>query len=154
MVDALKYLQSDWLRAEDIEDDAPVVVTIRGVKGTKYKPDDQKEHLDVEFEEYKSPLGLNNKNLKQIVALLGRDTADWIGQRITLVVREVEVAGETKRAIRVDETLPRARRRRDDDEPRKRRDDSPPRRDDDDRPKPRRAERDSAGPRKARRADQ
>lgn len=153
MVDALKFLQSDWLRAEDIDDDAPVVVTIVGVKPGKYKTDDAREHLDVLFEQYKSPLGLNNKNLKSLVALLGRDTADWIGQRVTLVVREVEVAGELKRAIRIDDTPPAKERRprRDDDSPRR----PPPDRDErrparDKRP----LKRDDERPRRARRGDE
>ncbi|MCA9566165.1 MAG: hypothetical protein KC561_21865, partial [Myxococcales bacterium] len=73
MVDALKYLQSAWLRHEDIADDEPVDVTIKSVKPGKYKKDDaeEKPHLDVLFEEYAEPLGLNNKNLKQLVELLG-----------------------------------------------------------------------------------
>lgn len=135
MVDALKYLQSDWLRAEDIDDEAPVTVTITKVKGGKYKEEDTKEHLDVYFDEYKQPLGLNNMNLKQLVDLLGRDTEDWSGQRITLLVRDIEVAGKTKRAIRIDETLPRAKPRRErDDDDRPRRPRSSSRRRDDDGP--------------------
>lgn len=141
MVDALKYLQSAWLRHEDIADDEPVDVTIKAVKPGKYKKDDaeEKPHLDVLFEEYAEPLGLNNKNLKQLVELLGRDTEGWVGRRVTLVVRVVEVGGEEKHAIRIADELPTAKRARPTNRPAKKRRRPAP---DDDRPaKPKRARR-------------
>ncbi len=153
MVDAFRYMNSDWLRAEDIEDDAPVDVTITGVKPGKYKKEDENEHLDVTFAEYRPPLGLNNKNLRKLVELLGRDTDDWTGKRVTLIVINVEVAGELKKAIRISDDLPRKPRRREgprDDTPRAMRADEydetrtrKPRRPrpDDNRPRQRRGER-------------
>lgn len=161
MVDAFKYFKSSNLRVEDIDADAPVDVTIEDFKITSYD-DDECEHIDLYFKEYKKPLGLNNTNLRQVVGLHGRDTEDWIGQQITLIVREVEYKGKVGPAIRIDDKIPRATKSRarkpDDDDDR----DPPPRtrkrRDDDDGDGPKRPRNNSSrrrnddGPTEAKRA--
>ena len=105
MVDAFKYFKSSNLRVEDIDADAPVDVTIGDFKITSYD-DDECEHIDLYFKGTKKPLGLNNTNLRQVVGLHGRDTEDWIGQQITLIVREVGTKARSVRQSRIDDKDP------------------------------------------------
>ena len=110
MVDALKYIKSKWLKWEMIDGEAPLVAEIESVKPGKYEEDDE-DVLCVTFLEYKVPLGLNNTNLKKLVELFGRDTREWIGQRVTLQVEPVAFGGKVVNGIRIAEAETTRRRK-------------------------------------------
>lgn len=110
MVDAAKFIRSKWLKSIDIEDDTPLNVTIEKVSVGKYDKNDEDEVLFLHFEEYDKPLGCGNPVLKQLMALLGRNTDKWPGERITLTVETVTAWGESHQCIRIANELPAAKR--------------------------------------------
>lgn len=110
MVDAARYIRSKWLKSIDIEDDAPIDVTIQKIAIGKYSDDDKEEVLFLHFEEFDKPLGCGNPVLRQLIAMIGRNTDVWPGQRITLTVEAVTAWGEKHQCIRVGDKLPTGKR--------------------------------------------
>lgn len=74
----------------------------------------------VSFKGEPKKLALNKTNGKVIAKLYGRDTDDWIGERITIFATTTEFGGETRDCIRV-----RPRRPEADDRAGQRRNDRP-----------------------------
>lgn len=133
-LDAKKFIHSKWLKSIDIEDDAPVDVTIKDVKTGYYTDKEQEERIFLHFREFSKPFGCGNAVVKALIELLGRDAEKWVGATITLTVVDVEAFGEKVQAIRVADQLP-------DTKPKRRRRPPADEDDDDDRPRRRRPKR-------------
>lgn len=100
---------SKWMKAEDFEDGERKTVTIEDVAREEFTNRQQggkpETKFVVQFRKEK-PLVLNKTNADVLFKLLGEDTDDWIGQRILLMVKEVDAYGETFQCVRVLPQLP------------------------------------------------
>ena len=96
---------SKWLSAADLGDE-DLDVTIRKVSQEEITKTEDK--WVVWYEEVEKGMVLNKTNTKTISQLLGLDTDDWYGKRITLFATEVDFQGETVLAIRVRKRAPKA----------------------------------------------
>ena len=101
---------SKYLKAEDIEDQGDLALTIKNVdwetiKNMQTNKDEQRPVMTFKEEingERAKPLILNVTNWNAIEKVCGSEESDdWTGKRITLYTTEVEAFGETKLAIRV-----------------------------------------------------
>lgn len=98
------------LEAADIGDDVgnELVVTIKTVGittvGTQEKPEQKGA---IYFEEFGRGMVVNRTNVKRLITLLGGDTDQWAGKRITLYRSEADYQGEVRPCIRVREKLPK-----------------------------------------------
>lgn len=108
---------STWLTADEFDDDADLVVTIRDIEPATYEEfkqqgkatPDRKPVLYFKSPKGTKPLILNKTNFKAISELLGTDeTEEWGGETIALYATEVQMGGETKMGIRVRLRKPRA----------------------------------------------
>ena len=72
--------------------------TIAGVTEAELWGEDR---LILAFEDEHPALTLNLTNVKTLTKLLGRDTADWIGEELILFLVPVEIQGEAKQGIRI-----------------------------------------------------
>lgn len=86
-----------FLRAADLGGRAPLV-TIKAVSRQDF-PDGPR--LVVAFEEGSKLLSVNRTNGRELARLFGDETTAWIGQRVRLVVRDVDYRGTQVPAIRV-----------------------------------------------------
>lgn len=93
-----------YLSASDLDDETPTHVTIEEVKKIDF---DEGPKFEIKFRELKKSLIANRTNSLAISKLLGPDTDDWEGQRISLFVTQVDYKGEQVDAIRVKKKLPR-----------------------------------------------
>jgi hypothetical protein len=92
---------SKYIKASDIGDKA-VTVTIEKITVEDVVQGQKKEEkIVLHFRGKDKGLVCNKTNASTIAKLYGDETEDWIGQRITLVSREVEFQGESVMAIRV-----------------------------------------------------
>lgn len=92
---------SNFLKAEDL-DGKTVTVTISEVTLEDLGQGKKKEtKLVAAFRGKDKKLVLNKTNSSTIAKLYGDDTDDWIGQRISIMPREVEFQGDMVLAIRV-----------------------------------------------------
>jgi hypothetical protein len=104
-----KYLAAADLRGKD------VTLTIFALKSETLKTSDGDEpKWTMHFSEMQSRapaerkrLVLNKTNAKTIAKLLGTETDDWLGQRITLFGTTCQAFGETVECIRVRPQRPR-----------------------------------------------
>jgi hypothetical protein len=98
---------SNWLKAADIPEDAPIVVTIKSAEIEQIKGDNGNESkLVLKFRETDKGLICNKTNAVMIAKHFGDDTDDWIGKRVTLMNVEVQFGGDMVSAIRVSKKLP------------------------------------------------
>lgn len=92
---------SGFLKADDLQSKA-VTVTIESVDLEEIgQGRDKSEKLLIAFRGKEKKLVCNKTNAGTIAKLYGDDTDGWIGQKITLVPREVEFSGDMVWAIRV-----------------------------------------------------
>src|SRR5262245_32505941 len=107
---------STWLTADELDDDADLVVTIRDIEPATYEEfkqqgkatPDRKPVLHFKSPKGTKPLILNKTNYKAISEVLGTDdTEEWGGESVALYKTEVEVGGETKMGIRIRLRKPR-----------------------------------------------
>ena len=98
---------SNFLKADDLNG-KQCTMTIESAEVEEIGQGNEKaSKLVLAFRGAEKKLVCNVTNAKTIAKVLGTDeTDDWIGQRITLVPREVEFQGETVWAIRVSLTKP------------------------------------------------
>ena len=97
MVDATKYFGGNFIKASDITD--PQKLTIKDVKEVEI---DEKQKLEVHFEETDKVLVLNKINTNRIISWAGsKDTNDWPGTTITLLKGLVEYDGKDVPCVRV-----------------------------------------------------
>jgi len=92
---------SNFLKADDLNGQA-VTVTIASVELEEIgQGRDKEEKLVVKFQGKSKGMICNKTNANTIAKLHGDDTDAWVGQRITIVPREVEFQGEMVLALRV-----------------------------------------------------
>lgn len=97
-------IPSKWLAAADL-DDAGDHYTITDVRQEEVAKGEYK--WIVFFAETTKGLVLNKVNTRTIGQLLGDDTDDWLGHKITLFPTQVDFQGQTVDAIRVRNRLPK-----------------------------------------------
>lgn len=121
MVDARKFLGGKWLRKKHIDPTKDTVVTIADVVMDRYEPDEDddsngtkdEECLALRFEELTQQLGLNETNNGMMIEMLGHETDDWVGKRITLFVDStVMYKGKRTGGVRIRSKLPTAAAKR------------------------------------------
>lgn len=92
---------SNFLKADDLRGQ-PVIVTIDSAAVEEIGQGRDKERkLIIGFRGKEKKLICNKTNAGTIGKLYGDETEAWLGQKITLVPREVEYGGEMVWAIRV-----------------------------------------------------
>lgn len=91
-----------FLRATDFKGKT-VTLTITDVELEPLPQDqgDEKERGIVHFRETKKGLVINRTNASAIVAMFGRDTADWVGHKVSLYPDTVKLGRESVLGIRV-----------------------------------------------------
>jgi hypothetical protein len=98
------YTESKFLKYQDLGEQDHIV-TVREVKREDIKSKDggMSKKFVVYFEELDKGLALNTTNLNTLCKLMGSDDSDrWVGQRITLYVKDdVEYGGELVSGIRI-----------------------------------------------------
>ena len=102
---------SNYLKCEDLEDEDRVF-TIDEAEIIEFKDresGDVQKKVKVTFRETDKALLLNATNRNTIVGLLGDDTDDWEGKKITLYPSEVNFGGKMVPCIRVKSKLPKAK---------------------------------------------
>lgn len=82
------------------------VVTITGVDFAEVGEEKARKGV-LRLEEFPRAMVLNRTNLKRLIAMLGNETDDWTGKRITLYPSETDFGGNTVPCLRVRETLPK-----------------------------------------------
>ena len=98
---------SNFLKASDLGD-RDVTLTITEAEMEEIGQDEKQNKLVISFKGTEKGLICNKTNATTIGKLYGDDTDKWIGQRITLMAREVEFKGESVMAIRVSLKKPAA----------------------------------------------
>ena len=94
----------DWLRAEDLQDQWPLDVTVADWELVEFEDDKTgktRKQVALTFIGREKRLGLNKTNANRIAELHGPEIANWVGKTITLVVERVEAFGKLMDAIRV-----------------------------------------------------
>jgi hypothetical protein len=91
-----KAFAGNFLKADDIEEDTTLLISKVAIEtvGTDERP-------IVYFDGYEKGLVLNKTNKETIKGLYGKETDDWIGNKITLFTTEVDYQGKQVMAIRV-----------------------------------------------------
>lgn len=99
---------SNFLKADDLQG-KPVIVTIASAELEEIGQGREKEEkLVISFKGKDKKMICNKTNANTIAKLCGDDTDMWVGQRITIMPREVEFQGEMVLAIRVSLQKPTA----------------------------------------------
>jgi hypothetical protein len=91
-----KAFAGNFLKADDIEEDTTLTISKVAIEtvGTDERP-------IVYFDGHEKGLVLNKTNKETIKGLYGKETDDWIGNKITLFTTEVDYQGKQVMAIRV-----------------------------------------------------
>lgn len=99
---------SNFLKAEDLGG-KPVTLTIEAIDFDEIgQGRDKEKKLIITFRKTDKKLICNKTNATTIGKLYGEDTDAWVGQRITIMPREVEYQGEMVWSIRVSLQKPAA----------------------------------------------
>jgi hypothetical protein len=93
---------SKFLRASDLAG-APLSVTVGSITRESVGGE---QKVIMTFAIGEKSLIVNKTNGKAMAKLFGRDTAEWIGKKITLVPTEVDFKGDLVDAIRIRTTPP------------------------------------------------
>lgn len=89
--DPEEYTKGAWLKGDDL-DEGRTVVTIKSAEEQTFQ--DGKKQPVLEFLEVEQKLSLNKTRVKKLVELLGKDTDEWIGQRIALYPTPTQYNGK------------------------------------------------------------
>ncbi len=96
---------SNYIKAADLNGrDFSLTVTTVAIESLKMRGGASKKRGVMRFEKTEKGLVLNRTNGDTIAKLLGRDTEDWIGKRITLFPTTTKFGRETVPCIRVRDT--------------------------------------------------
>lgn len=93
--------ESKWMRANDLRDEPGTFTVDRVEVGEVGQGAEKKAQLIVTFQEFEKPLGLNKTNAGAISDVYGKDTDDWIGEKVVLFPTQVDYQGSLVDAIRV-----------------------------------------------------
>jgi len=94
-----KYTKNPFLKGEDLEEGERIVVTIKTAEEVTFPSGDTVPVI--EFMELDQKLTLNKTRIKKLVELLGDDTDEWLGQRISLYQVDVTYQGKTMPGVAV-----------------------------------------------------
>jgi hypothetical protein len=89
-----------YLKADDIDEESGLVLTIQDYSVEEVGPDKETKCL-LEFQETEKKLVLNVTNGRVLGDLFGKDADDWIGKRIKLITQPVPFAGKTTVGVRI-----------------------------------------------------
>lgn len=92
---------SNFLKADDLGGQTPVVTISEVTLEEIGQGRDKEQKLIIAFQGKSKKMVCNKTNASTIAKLHGDDTDLWIGQRITLLAREVEFQGEMVLGLRV-----------------------------------------------------
>jgi hypothetical protein len=98
------YIDGDQLGGRD------VVLTIRDCRDEKLPGHDGRPVVKplIVFQETSKCLILNKTNAKTVIKLYGKETAGWVGKKITLYPTTVKAFGEEYTAVRIRKDQPKA----------------------------------------------
>lgn len=94
-----KYTSSPFLKGDDLEEGERTVVTIKSAEEVEFPSGDTVPVL--EFIELDQKLTLNKTRVKKLVELLGDDTDEWIGRKISVYRIDVQYQGKTMPGVAV-----------------------------------------------------
>ena len=97
--DTEKYTKSPFLKGDDLEEGERSVVTIKSAEEVDFPSGDRVPVL--EFLELDQKLTLNKTRVKKLVELLGEDTDEWKGRKISLYRIDVQYNGKTMPGVAV-----------------------------------------------------
>jgi hypothetical protein len=98
---------SKYLSANDIDNEVSYPVTIVAVDTNEFgQGKDKQVKFEIKFREIKKPFIVNKTNANSIAKLLGPETDEWVGKRITLFKTEVQYKDEMVDGIRIKSKLP------------------------------------------------
>ena len=97
--DTEKYTKNPFLKGEDLEEGERTVVTIKTAEEVNFPSGDTVPVLS--FLELEQKLTLNKTRIKKLVELLGEDTDEWIGKKISLYQVDVQFQGKTMPGVAV-----------------------------------------------------
>jgi hypothetical protein len=101
------YIQSKWLKADDLDSSA-VTFAIETIKEEEVGIDPETK-LVVSFVGQRKRLILNQTNMKTLRRVFGKVSLEKLaGQHVTLLRREEDCFGEIKEVIRISATKPAA----------------------------------------------
>ena len=101
------YIQSKWLKADDLDSSA-VTFAIENIKKEEVGRDLEPK-LVVSFVGQRKRLILNQTNIKSLRKAFGNVSLDKLaGERVTLLKRDEDCFGEIKEVIRISATKPAA----------------------------------------------
>lgn len=92
---------SNFLKADDLNGQSVTVTIASADLESIGQGRDAEDKLVLKFQGKQKGMICNKTNASTITKLYGDDTDAWIGQRITLVAREVEYGGEMVLGLRV-----------------------------------------------------
>jgi hypothetical protein len=97
--DVEKYTKNPFLKGEDLEEGERTVVTIKTAEEVNFPSGDTVPVLS--FLELDQKLTLNKTRIKKLVEILGEDTDEWIGKKISLYQVDVQYQGKTMPGVAV-----------------------------------------------------
>lgn len=97
--DTQKYTSSPFLKGDDLEEGERSVVTIKTAEEVSFPSGDTVPVLG--FLELDQKLTLNKTRVKKLVELLGEDTDDWVGKKISLYRIDVSYQGKQMPGVAV-----------------------------------------------------
>lgn len=97
--DTEKYTASPFLKGDDLEEGERTIATIKSAEEVNFPSGDTVPVL--EFLELEQKLTLNKTRIKKLVEVLGDDTDDWIGKKISIYRVDVQFQGKTMPGIAV-----------------------------------------------------
>lgn len=97
--DTNKYAKSPFLKGDDLEEGERTVATIKSAEEVNFPSGDTVPVL--EFLELDQKLTLNKTRVKKLVDLLGDDTDEWIGRKISLYRIDVQFNGKSMPGVAV-----------------------------------------------------
>lgn len=97
--DTEKYTKSPFLKGEDLEEGERTIVTIKSAEEVAFPSGDTTPVL--EFLELEQKLTLNKTRVRKLVEILGEDTDEWIGKKISVYRIDVSYQGKQMPGIAV-----------------------------------------------------
>ena len=94
-----KYTSSPFLKGDDLEEGERTTVTIKSAEEVDFPSGDTVPVL--EFLELDQKLTLNKTRVKKCVEILGSDTEEWVGQKISIYRIDVQYNGKTMPGVAI-----------------------------------------------------
>ncbi len=98
--DTNTYLESPYLKGSELEEGERLVVTIKSAEEVTF-PQSGDTVPVLEFLELDKKLTLNRTRIAKLVDLLGEDTEEWVGRKISLYAVDVNYQGKMTLGVAV-----------------------------------------------------